>query len=155
MYWQFELGSARVAHLCFLWCDLGFLCTWTSAGRAGTALKRASRPLANCSKHIHVVAEGFPATRENKPCYASTFPVSARVQRSRWPQQATRPSQSCRWQGPAEGVDTGQRECCRGLMRWSTSRSLSGVLPGMKAAMLLALFAFLLETVAWHKWSVD
>lgn len=144
---SFELGSAQVAHFCSSWCDLGSLCTWTLPGRAGTALKRASRPLADCSKHIHMAAEGFPATTENKPCYASAFPVSACVQRSRWPQQAARPSQSRRWQGPAE--------CPRVLMWWSTSRSLSGVLPGMKAAMLLALLAFLLGTVAWREWSVD
>lgn len=44
-----------------------------------SSLHGLSQPLGNCSKLIHVVAEGFPATRENRPHYTSLFPVSACV----------------------------------------------------------------------------
>lgn len=49
------------------------------AGRAGVSLRGVSSSLGSCSKLIHAVAEEFPATRENKPRYSSTFPVSACV----------------------------------------------------------------------------
>lgn len=51
-----------------------------AAGKAGSALSwRVLHPLGNSSELIHMVAEGLPAARENKPRCASPFPVSACV----------------------------------------------------------------------------
>lgn len=74
-----SLGWARFGWLISVSCGVVWARWDLSWEGWGSSLHGVSHPLVNCSKLVHTVAEGFPATRENKPHYASTFPVTACV----------------------------------------------------------------------------
>lgn len=83
------------------------------AGTAGACLCGVSHPSGSDTKLFHFMAEGFPATRESKPQYASTLTVSpcvifANVLLATANQEAKPDSF---WRGPQEGVDTGKHDC--------------------------------------------
>lgn len=75
------MGWAQLEWLTSVACGIVWaLCVFGPLlGGLGSSRHGVTRPLGNLSKLIHVVAEGFPATRENKPHCASPFPVSACV----------------------------------------------------------------------------
>lgn len=105
----------------------------------------------NCSRLIHVAAEEFPATRENKPHFASPFPVSASVI---FPYVLWAPAGHAA--KPESLLAGSSRGCgCRDTWLLSAvtaavySKELSRVLPEIKSLTLSALFAFLLQTVTW------
>lgn len=91
--------------------------------------------------------KGSQSPEKTLPQFASTFPVSAGVLFPDVPlAPASHYAQLKTVAGPVCGVDTGGVVVRRLLAQQSTSRCLSRVLPEMKAAVLSACFAFLLQT---------